>query len=129
MFERLHLAGLPVVNLGVQYRCHPHISAVSNRLFYNGILKDGAGYTKPVIEGLPHICFVDVRDGHEQTTAGNGSFNPKEAEFVVSLVHELTSRGISPNDMLYYLPLTHLAALYQCTHHKFHASSLLSPSR
>jgi superfamily I DNA and/or RNA helicase len=100
MFERLHHAGLPVVSLSTQYRCHPHISAISNQLFYKGQLKDGTTYSKPLIEGLPHLCFVNVRDGQEQFAVGTGSVcNMKEAEFVCSLVGQLTARGINSRDM------------------------------
>jgi hypothetical protein len=96
------------VSLSTQYRCHPHISGVANRLFYGGSLKDGSGYSKPVIEGmclcklikgLPHLCLVNV-DGHEQSAVGTGSVcNVKEADFVVALVSGLIARGIESRDI------------------------------
>eukprot|EP00501_MAST-03F_sp_TOSAG23-6_P000144 GSMAST32.ASY1.ANO1.147.1 assembled CDS len=41
MFERLAITGFKPIVLNIQYRCHPKISAISNKLFYNGTLKDG----------------------------------------------------------------------------------------
>lgn len=43
-------------------QCHPKISAISNKLFYDRRLLNGvtAEDRKPLIEGLPTVTFVDV---------------------------------------------------------------------
>lgn len=43
-------------------QCHPKISAISNKLFYERRLVNGvtAEDRKPLVEGLPTVIFVDV---------------------------------------------------------------------
>ncbi|XP_033122340.1 uncharacterized protein LOC117121304 isoform X2 [Anneissia japonica] len=41
LFGRLVIMGIEAVMLRTQYRCHPHISALSNQLFYDNQLVDG----------------------------------------------------------------------------------------
>ncbi|XP_053387906.1 uncharacterized protein LOC123563456 isoform X2 [Mercenaria mercenaria] len=41
MFDRLIRMGSVPTLLRTQYRCHPNISAVANKLFYGGMLEDG----------------------------------------------------------------------------------------
>mmetsp|Transcript_25161 Transcript_25161/g.75766 ORF Transcript_25161/g.75766 Transcript_25161/m.75766 type:complete len:458 (+) Transcript_25161:1424-2797(+) len=77
--------------LRTQYRCHPHISAVANKLTYDGDLIDGvsAQDRAPVVPRLVPLCFFDCDNGAEERQ-GNGSFiNIREAEFVVSMVEAL----------------------------------------
>ncbi len=42
LFERLQNCGHPCTLLNTQYRCHPLISAFPSRIFYGGLLQDGA---------------------------------------------------------------------------------------
>lgn len=45
-----------LVLLAIQYRMHPHISAVPNQLFYKGLLQDGPNVlrdTKPIVQSRP----------------------------------------------------------------------------
>jgi len=84
MFERLKRDTPNVTLLETQYRMHPQIMEVSNRLFYDGRLKSGIGERdrKPP-DGMP-VVFVPVechRDGRS---------NIDEARVVVDLVRSLT---------------------------------------
>lgn len=119
MFERLHDSGLPIVQLRTQYRCHPHIGSLANKLFYQGQLTNGTPASKlsQLIEGFPPLCFVNIKDGREEWKLGSYC-NIREADFIVSLVSQLTSRGISASDMYrqtFSLTLTYsgVVALYK----------------
>ena len=62
LFERLAAAGHRPILLRRQYRCHPALSAIPNRLFYGGQLLDGctAAQRAPLVPGLPPLCFINV---------------------------------------------------------------------
>jgi DNA replication ATP-dependent helicase Dna2 len=91
MFERLKRETPAVTLLDTQYRMHPQIMAVSNRLFYEGRLKAGVSErdrTPP--DGVP-VVFVPV----ESERAGRSNLD--EARVVVDLVRSFTrDRGINP---------------------------------
>ncbi len=84
MFERLKRDTPNVTLLETQYRMHPQIMEVSNRLFYDGRLKSGIGERdrKPP-DGMP-VVFVPVECHHA------GRSNIDEARVVVDLVRSLT---------------------------------------
>ena len=77
LFERLSNAGVPTVLLRTQYRMHPTLVALPNRLFYDGLLESGVGPEErpPLVlpratdvdeRPLPPLCFVNVPHGQEQ---------------------------------------------------------------
>ena len=91
MFERLKKDTSTVTLLETQYRMHPQIMNVSNRLFYEGRLKAGvteSDRTPP--DGMP-VVFIPVESSHD------GRSNAEEARVVVELVRSFTrDRGIHP---------------------------------
>ena len=94
MFERLKNATQNVTLLETQYRMHPDIMEVSNRLFYDGRLRAGINAedrTPP--DGEP-VVFVPVESDCD------GRSNPAEAQVVVELVRSFTrEHGILPESI------------------------------
>ncbi|TPX77457.1 hypothetical protein CcCBS67573_g01275 [Chytriomyces confervae] len=105
LYERLASLGTPSTLLRTQYRCHPRIAQIPNRLFYGGILLHGMNTDKAEESG-PHsasvrqlgpACFVDVRGagGEKKGSGAGGSLvNYGEAEFVVKMVSGLVKESI-----------------------------------
>lgn len=95
LFERLADAGHVPIMLKTQYRLHPTLSALPNKLFYNGAIIDGVTAVQPVLPGLPILTFVDVPEGHDQTSGMSKSMeNAQEASIVVSIVSYLIKSGV-----------------------------------
>ena len=94
MFERLKRETQNVTLIETQYRMHPGIMEVSNRLFYDGRLRSGIGAderTPP--DGAP-VVFIPVESDRD------GRSNPDEARAVVELVRSFTrDRGIDPESI------------------------------
>ncbi len=94
MFERLKRETQNVTLIETQYRMHPGIMEVSNRLFYDGRLRSGIGAderTPP--DGAP-VVFIPVESDCD------GRSNPDEAQAVVELVQSFTrDRGIDPESI------------------------------
>jgi len=92
MFERLKRIPDAVTMLQTQYRMHPEIMNISNRLFYDGRLESGikaADRTPPDGPGSTPVQFIPVESERE------GRSNPDEARMVVDLVRLFTlSHGI-----------------------------------
>ncbi|KAH3882869.1 hypothetical protein DPMN_006815 [Dreissena polymorpha] len=96
LFDRLILMGHIPTLLRTQYRCHPHISAIANSLFYGDMLTDGVTETdrQPLLLFLPTLCYYDVSRGTE-TSEGVGSFyNEAEAGFVFFLLQTFVLCGL-----------------------------------
>jgi len=91
MFERLKRETENVTLLETQYRMHPQIMDVSNRLFYEGRLKSGVGeLDRQPPDGMP-VVFIPVESSRD------GRSNIDEARAVVDLVRSFTrGRGIAP---------------------------------
>ena len=91
MFERLKRETGNVTLLDTQYRMHPQIMEVSNRLFYEGRLKSGVSErdrTPP--DGMP-VVFIPVESSRD------GRSNLDEARVVADLVRSFTrENGIRP---------------------------------
>ncbi|KAI8835484.1 P-loop containing nucleoside triphosphate hydrolase protein [Chytriomyces cf. hyalinus JEL632] len=105
LYERLASLGTPSTLLRTQYRCHPRIAQIPNRLFYGGILLHGMNTDKDEESGpysasvrqLGPACFVDVRGagGEKKGSGAGGSLvNYGEAEFVVKMVSGLVKESI-----------------------------------
>ena len=94
MFERLKHNSDAVTLLETQYRMHPQIMDVSNRLFYNGRLKSGITAEERIPpdgpDALP-VVFIPVESDRDSRS------NLEEARVVDSLVRSFTrDRGIHP---------------------------------
>jgi DNA replication ATP-dependent helicase Dna2 len=97
MFERLKRDTDAVTLLETQYRMHPEIMNVSNRLFYGGRLKSGVTAQERTPpdgpDGTP-VLFLPVESQRD------GRSNAEEARVVVDLVRSLTSsRRIHPESI------------------------------
>lgn len=113
--------------LEVQYRMHEKIMNFSNREFYSGVLRaddsvaehtlfdlmdqeidfESPRISQEVIAPEPPIVFVDTSDidASERVRKGSTSKeNPKEAEFVLSVVSNLLAVGIDPTDIAVITP-------------------------
>lgn len=101
LFERLSRLGRDPVRLTVQYRCHPSISDISSKLFYESGVRTGitAGDRQALVAGLPAAGFYDVAQTHEMRT-DNGSFvNDREQTLVCMMVLKLVEAGIRPEQI------------------------------
>ncbi|XP_030919703.1 protein ZGRF1 isoform X3 [Geospiza fortis] len=100
LFDRLCLMGHEPIVLRTQYRCHPALSAIANKLFYGGHLIDGIsqGDRAPLLEWLPTLCFYSVH-GMEQIERDNSFYNMAEAHFTVKLIQSLIASGIEGADI------------------------------
>jgi superfamily I DNA and/or RNA helicase len=90
MFERLKTDTNCITLLDTQYRMHPQIMDVSNRLFYGGRLRAGIGEMERTPPDGSPVVFVPVETDVE------GRSNAAEARVVVDLVHSfLRNQGVS----------------------------------
>jgi len=94
MFERLKRDGQSITLLDTQYRMHPQIMDVSNRLFYEGRLRAGISElerTPP--DGLP-VVFIPVESQRD------GRSNRDEAEIVVEIIRSfIRDSGVRPESI------------------------------
>jgi DNA replication ATP-dependent helicase Dna2 len=88
MFERLKRSG-NLTMLDVQYRMHPEIMDVSNRLFYEGRLRSGvlAADRRPP-DDIP-VVFIPVEADSGVEMRQDERKNEAEAALVSEVVHEL----------------------------------------
>lgn len=94
MFERLKKDNRALTLLDRQYRMHPEIMNVSNRLFYDGCLRAGVNdeERRPPV-GQP-VEFIPVE------TSFDGRSNPQEARVVADLVHSyVRDCNVSPQSI------------------------------
>ena len=97
LFERLKRAAVQdrpeaLTLLDVQYRMHPDIMEVSNRLYYNGALSAGIEATDRLPPSGGPLAFFPVESVSE------GRSNPAEAHVIAELVRSL--RGQLPADSI-----------------------------
>ncbi|KAI8988413.1 AAA domain-containing protein [Mycotypha africana] len=88
--------------LRTQYRCHPRIAGISNKLFYEQRLLNGVTEQdrKPLIAGLPTLLFIDMGVGKEQKAVKNNSYsNDAEMSVVLKLLGRLTSCQVAVEDI------------------------------
>lgn len=100
LFVRLVGLGHVPHLLRTQYRCHPDISDVCNRHFYDNSLEDGLGPEQrpSLVPGMSHaVAVVDVQ-GQEQYKA-RSIYNDAEARAVSLLIRNLVQAGVAPGDI------------------------------
>jgi superfamily I DNA and/or RNA helicase len=117
LFERLVDAGHTPVLLNTQYRCHPNISMLSNKLFYNSKLLNGIDEHKrpPLVEHFPPVQFVTLTS---QESKSNGSYiNSTESMLIISLVKHLITIGVDTEQIgvisLYKGQATYLSSQFK----------------
>jgi hypothetical protein len=96
LFVRLAGLGHEPHLLKTQYRCHPHISAISNRFFYDNKLEDGISVNdrKSMIPSVPSsVAVIDVPFGLE-SYSHRSIYNDAEARTVASIARLLVEQGI-----------------------------------
>ncbi|XP_047124411.1 5'-3' DNA helicase ZGRF1 isoform X2 [Hydra vulgaris] len=100
LFERMQRLFLKPFVLRTQYRCHPSISSICNKMFYDNMLLDGvtANDRQKLVNWLPTLSFIDV-NGQEQCDFENSYSNVCEAQFVVNLLELIFETGIEPNQV------------------------------
>jgi DNA replication ATP-dependent helicase Dna2 len=91
LFERLKATTDAITLLDTQYRMHPRIMDVSNRLFYDGRLRSGVSeHDRGTPDGSP-VVFIPVEADEE------GRSNVAEARVVLELVRSLIrDQGVPP---------------------------------
>lgn len=101
LFDRFMKMDFEPILLRTQYRCHPRISSIANRLFYDGNLLDGVTTEdrKPVVDFLPTLCFYNVSKGKEECSQDGSYFNKNEAIFVVALIKSLLESEVDPTQI------------------------------
>ena len=97
LFERLSDSQItkPIL-LSQQYRCHPQISMLSNRLFYKSQLKDGVGVAQKrgrLVATLGPLAFVRV-DGQESKTSYGSFKNDMEITLITDIITSLINKGV-----------------------------------
>src|SRR5262249_48898711 len=111
-FERLKRETQNVTLIETQYRMHPGIMEISNRLSYDGRLRSGvgAGERTPPDGGAP-VEFIPVLGPSPAAPAsiklsrrplpeGEARTNPDEAQAVVEIVQSfIRDRGIDPESI------------------------------
>ena len=101
LFDRLLKMELKPILLRTQYRCHPAISSLSNRLFYSDQLLDGvtAEDRQPLVDFVSTLCFYNVNNGKEECSQDGSYFNSAEAKFVVVLIKSLLESDVEPKQI------------------------------
>eukprot|EP00474_Spongospora_subterranea_P009706 CRZ10164.1 hypothetical protein [Spongospora subterranea] len=90
LFMRLCNAGQETIFLRKQYRCHPDISNLCNRLFYSQKILNGC--TKEdraaILPGLPALFFLDmpVESTRQMKTLNGSLYNPDEVRVICNLL-------------------------------------------
>jgi len=85
-----------MVLLQTQYRMHPSISAISNRLFYNGQLRDGEGVkaqTQTIVDSEPHAGQALVL--YDLSHSSAFCFSEKESHSRFNLVSALVAADLA----------------------------------
>ena len=70
LFDRLVSFGYPIQRLFIQYRCHPQVSNIVNRLFYDNLIING-GNTANEVAKEKHVKFLDTATGQEKEEKGS----------------------------------------------------------
>ncbi|KAG0791661.1 hypothetical protein G6F21_004923 [Rhizopus arrhizus] len=101
LFDRFIEMGHDSIMLKTQYRCHPKISAISNKLFYDRRLLNGvtAEDRKPLIEGLPTVTFVDVGGMEQKSLRTNSFWNDTEVDVSAHIIQSMVDLRVPPNDL------------------------------
>lgn len=100
LFVRLSDTVEPVL-LRKQYRCHPTLTAMPNRLFYGSKLQDGISAVErpPLLDQLPPFTFCNISRGAEKAGYGGSLHNDAEVRAVSCLLGAMLSKGVPPSSI------------------------------
>jgi hypothetical protein len=95
LFTRLAHLGVAPIMLRTQYRLHPQLSKISNKLFYNNQLRDGvtSDDRAPLVDDVPTLLFCNTANAGKEVYYGDSYYNQHEAQLVVELILVLLDRG------------------------------------
>lgn len=81
--------------LRTQYRCHPDIGEVANRVVYGNQLQHGTPAEKrpALVSHWAPLRLLDTAAGAEEGAAGGSYCNPYEARLAAKLVHFVCAYG------------------------------------
>ena len=100
LYKRLQLMGKVPIVLRKQYRCHPDISTLASKLFYNDIVVNGlTKFDRPsLLANNRALVFKDTGRSRELKVRGSIT-NPDEQNIIVQLVRHMVQPevGISPS--------------------------------
>ncbi|KAJ2853503.1 hypothetical protein J3B02_003111, partial [Coemansia erecta] len=101
LFDRLAEMGHRPRFLATQFRCHPRIATICNRLFYSGRLRHGISSSDrlPLVSNLPPLAFLDVAGQERQHGRSQSFFNKSEIDMVVLLVRHLLLASVKPESI------------------------------
>ncbi|CAO3697118.1 unnamed protein product [Rhizopus stolonifer] len=101
LFDRFIEMGHESIMLRTQYRCHPKISAISNKLFYERRLVNGvtAEDRKPLVEGLPTVIFLDVGGTEQKSPRTNSFWNDTEVGVAAYIIQSMVDLKVNSYDM------------------------------
>eukprot|EP01028_Stygiella_incarcerata_P006999 TRINITY_DN28518_c0_g1_i3.p1 TRINITY_DN28518_c0_g1~~TRINITY_DN28518_c0_g1_i3.p1 ORF type:complete len:678 (+),score=175.00 TRINITY_DN28518_c0_g1_i3:1051-3084(+) len=101
MFDRLITLNIPLIFVGTQYRCHPHISRLPNMLFYDGKMKDGISIEDraPLVHEVPALLLIDSQGSREERMGYGSYVNEAEASVVVHLATLFAQCGVPEHEI------------------------------
>ncbi|ORX93560.1 P-loop containing nucleoside triphosphate hydrolase protein, partial [Basidiobolus meristosporus CBS 931.73] len=97
LFDRL----IQVPNGVERLLCHPAISALSNRLFYQSKLIDGVceSERQALVPDLPPLLFINVNGNEQQHSRSKSYFNSNEVGVVALAAKGFLEIGIQPQNI------------------------------
>ena len=86
LFDRLKLLGHNEAILRTQYRCHPSIAEICNKLFYDNIIVNGTSPTER-FQKIPKLSpIVSLHNDGSDFKLGDSYINKSESELVCNLL-------------------------------------------
>jgi superfamily I DNA and/or RNA helicase len=90
LFDRLKLLGHNEAILRTQYRCHPSIAEICNKLFYDNIIINGTTHTER-LQKIPKLSpIVSLHNDGSDFKLGDSYINKSESELVGNLLFYLS---------------------------------------
>ena len=89
LFDRLLQNDWPSITLRTQYRCHPDIAEICNRLFYQGNIRNGVDPRdrNGLILNLPPVAII--QHSGSESRIDSSYINAEEASILRELIHHM----------------------------------------
>lgn len=119
-FERCVERGIVPIQLLLQYRMHPFLSAFPNKHFYNNVLRDAAMASKNVLldnilPGYAGKPFIFIHATGRETRRGRSFVNYRESNEIEKFVGYLLRAGVKETSIGVITPYL---SQKSCLHHK-----------